>query len=63
MLRDFGLVTLVDLTVSLGGVMLVLPSVLALSERPDALRSVGRGVRELVGRVAGALPRRRTRVA
>jgi hydrophobe/amphiphile efflux-3 (HAE3) family protein len=63
MLRDFGLVTLVDLTVSLGGVMLVLPSVLALSERPDALGSVGRGVRELLGRVAGALPRRRTRVA
>ena len=63
MLRDFGLVTLVDLTVSLGGVMLVLPSVLALSERPDALGSVGRSVRELVGRVAGALPRRRTRVA
>ena len=63
MLRDFGLVTLVDLTVSLGGVMLVLPSVLALSERPDPLGSVGRGVRELVGRVAGVLPRRRTRVA
>ena len=63
MLRDFGLVTLVDLTVSLGGVLLVLPSVLALSERPHALGSVGRGVRELVGRVAGALPRRRTRVA
>ena len=55
MLRDFGLVTLVDLTVSLGGVLLVLPSVLALSERRDALGSV----RERVGRVAGALPRRR----
>ncbi len=40
MLRDFGLVTLVDLTVSLGGVLLVLPSVLALSERRDALGSV-----------------------
>ena len=34
MLRDFGLVTLVDLSVSLGGVLLVLPAVLALSERP-----------------------------
>jgi hydrophobe/amphiphile efflux-3 (HAE3) family protein len=33
MLRDFGFVTLVDLTVSLGGVLLVLPAVLALSER------------------------------
>ncbi len=63
MLRDFGLVTLVDLTVSLGGVMLVLPSVLAVSERPDAVGSAGRRVRELAGRVARALPRRRARVA
>jgi uncharacterized protein len=55
MLRDFGLVTLIDLTVSLLGVLLVLPSVLALSEGRDArLR-----VRELSRRVAGALPRRR----
>ncbi len=37
MLRDFGFVTLVDLTVSLGGVLLVLPAVLALSERGDLL--------------------------
>ncbi len=37
MLRDFGFVTLIDLTVSLGGVLLVLPAVLALSERDDAL--------------------------
>ena len=42
MLRDFGLVTLVDLTVSLGGVLLVLPSVLALSERRGALRGAPR---------------------
>jgi hydrophobe/amphiphile efflux-3 (HAE3) family protein len=35
MLRDFGFVTLVDLTVSLGGVLLVLPAVIALSERDD----------------------------
>ena len=55
MLRDFGLVTLVDLSVSLGGVLLVLPSVLALSERGDVLQRV----RELPGRVAGGLPRRR----
>jgi uncharacterized protein len=55
MLRDFGLVTLVDLSVSLGGVLLVLPSVLALSERRDALA----GGREAARRVAGALPRRR----
>ena len=33
MLRDFGFVTLVDLTVSLAGVLLVLPAVLALAER------------------------------
>jgi predicted RND superfamily exporter protein len=32
MLRDFGFVTLVDLSVSLGGVLVVLPAVLALSE-------------------------------
>jgi hypothetical protein len=55
MLRDFGLVTLIDLTVSLLGVLLVLPSALALSERDDAWQ----GVRELPRRVAGRLPRRR----
>jgi len=33
MLRDFGLVTVVDLTVSLLGVLAVLPAVLVLSER------------------------------
>ncbi len=46
MLRDFGFVTIVDLSVSLGGVLLVLPAVLALSQRGDALervRSLGRG--------------------
>ncbi|HET6869481.1 MAG TPA: MMPL family transporter [Solirubrobacteraceae bacterium] len=56
MLRDFGLVTLIDLTVSLLGVLLVLPSVLALSERRDDARV---GVRERGRRVAGGLPRRR----
>jgi uncharacterized protein len=40
MLRDFGFVTLVDLSVSLGGVLLVLPAVLAISERGDALERV-----------------------
>jgi uncharacterized protein len=60
MLRDFGLVTLVDLSVSLGGVLLVLPAVLALSESGAlADRFTGR-----VRRTRG-LPRlrRRTRVA
>jgi hydrophobe/amphiphile efflux-3 (HAE3) family protein len=33
MLRDFGFVTVIDLTVSLGGVLLVLPAVLAIAER------------------------------
>jgi uncharacterized protein len=56
MLRDFGLVTLIDLTVSLLGVLLVLPSVLALSEEG---RGAFQGVRDLGRRVAGGLPRRR----
>jgi len=61
MLRDFGFVTLIDLSVSLAGVLLVLPSVLALSERRDLLQ----GAHDLPGRVATALrrPRRRARVA
>jgi predicted RND superfamily exporter protein len=33
MLQDFGLVTLIDLTVSLAGVLLILPAVLAADER------------------------------
>jgi len=47
MLRDFGFVTLIDLSVSLVGVLLVLPAVLALSERRalarqrDPLRAAG----------------------
>jgi hypothetical protein len=61
MLRDFGFVTLVDLSVSLGGVLLVLPAVLALSERgalAGSLRQLARGW-------SGRLPRlrRRARVA
>jgi uncharacterized protein len=38
MLRDFGLVTVVDLTVSLLGVLAVLPAVLVLAERRTAER-------------------------
>jgi hypothetical protein len=38
MLRDFGIVTVVDLTVSLLGVLVVLPSVLMLAERGELLR-------------------------
>jgi predicted RND superfamily exporter protein len=55
MLRDFGFVTLVDLTVSLGGVLLVLPAVLALSERDDALAEA----RTAVARAGLPLRRRR----
>jgi hydrophobe/amphiphile efflux-3 (HAE3) family protein len=61
MLRDFGLVTVIDLSVSLAGVMLVLPSVLAISERADLADSA----RARIRRVTTALPRprRRARVA
>jgi uncharacterized protein len=61
MLRDFGFVTLIDLSVSLGGVLLVLPSVLAVAERADLLERL----RALARRWTGGLPRlrRRARVA
>jgi hydrophobe/amphiphile efflux-3 (HAE3) family protein len=57
MLRDFGFVTVIDLSASLAGVLLVLPAVLALSARG-----------ELVAGLRGAVPRvprlrRRARVA
>ena len=42
MLRDFGFVTLIDLSVSLGGVLLVLPAVLVLSERGAMTESARR---------------------
>jgi predicted RND superfamily exporter protein len=63
MLRDFGLVTLIDLSVSLAGVLLVLPAALAVSERED----VAQRLRSLLA-WAGALSlrgrgRRRARVA
>jgi predicted RND superfamily exporter protein len=38
MLRDFGIVTVVDLTISLLGVLVVLPAVLVLAERRAAER-------------------------
>jgi predicted RND superfamily exporter protein len=61
MLRDFGLVTLVDLSVSLGGVLLMLPAVLKLSEETAFAGRVER----LAGRWRTGLPRlrRRARVA
>jgi hydrophobe/amphiphile efflux-3 (HAE3) family protein len=61
MLRDFGFVTLIDLTVSLAGVLLVLPAVLALSERGD----VRERFRHALRAAASLRPRlrRRPRVA
>jgi hypothetical protein len=61
MLRDFGFVTLIDLTVSLAGVLLVLPAVLAISERED----LARHARVAAGRLGSWRPRsrRRARVA
>jgi hypothetical protein len=61
MLRDFGFVTLVDLSVSLCGVLVVLPAVLALSERGVLAGSL----RRPAGSRAPGLPRlrRRARVA
>jgi predicted RND superfamily exporter protein len=61
MLRDFGFVTLVDLSVSLAGVMFVLPAVLALAERRGLGEDLGVRLRAL----ADGRPRlrRRARVA
>jgi hydrophobe/amphiphile efflux-3 (HAE3) family protein len=61
MLRDFGFVTLVDLSVSLGGVLLVLPAVLALSERGGAPERVPAKARVVSAGLARL--RRRPRVA
>jgi hypothetical protein len=63
MLRDFGFVTLIDMTVSLAGVLLVLPAVLVLAERGRA--ALLESLQEWLSR-AGALTlrrRRRARVA
>jgi len=60
MLREFGLVTVIDLFVSLVGVMVVLPAVLMLDERDQLLDLPARALR----RVRSALPRlRRARAA
>ena len=64
MLRDFGFVTLIDLTVSLAGVLLVLPAVLAL---PSAARwrapgrSAARGGRRAAAAAPAPAARRRER--
>ena len=59
MLRDFGLVTVVDLAVSLLGVLIVLPAVLALAEQTD-VADLGR---EAAARLRRVLPRRRRATA
>jgi hydrophobe/amphiphile efflux-3 (HAE3) family protein len=61
MLRDFGFVTLVDLTVSLAGVLVVLPAALALGSSCEALERLGLA-RSVVSATLGRL-RRRPRVA
>jgi hydrophobe/amphiphile efflux-3 (HAE3) family protein len=57
MLRDFGFVTVIDLSVSLAGVLVVLPAVLAVSARGELAHSL-RGVAPRLPRL-----RRRARVA
>ncbi len=61
MLRDFGFVTLIDLTVSLAGVLIVLPAVLVLAERGQFAQA-WQSVRLRFGGVRPRL-RRRARVA
>jgi predicted RND superfamily exporter protein len=59
MLRDFGFVTLIDMTVSLAGVLLVLPAVLTVAERgrPRMIESW----RDWLARAGALSPRRRRR--
>ncbi len=59
MLRDFGFVTVIDLTVSLAGVLLILPAALALAGRERSARSDLALV--LGGRAWPPRPRRRLR--
>ncbi len=56
MLRDFGLVTVVDLTVTLLGVMFVLPSVLVLAERHGVRSRRTAGSLVTAGGRAGSQP-------
>jgi predicted RND superfamily exporter protein len=61
MLRDFGLVTLIDLSVSLIGVLIALPAALVIAERsqPVSLRQgLGDVLRSLAAAFGGAARRR-----
>jgi uncharacterized membrane protein YdfJ with MMPL/SSD domain len=65
MLRDFGILTVVDLSVSLLGVMLVLPAALVWAERHGPFGLADLDPRPFVRELAGAvrsipLPRPRT---
>jgi predicted RND superfamily exporter protein len=57
MLRDFGFVTVVDLAVSLLGVLLVLPAVLVLDERGELLSLPAQAWRRARGALPGRLRR------
>jgi uncharacterized protein len=54
MLRDFGIVTLIDLSVSLVGVLIALPAALMLAERSEPIR-LRLGLGEVVGSLLTAL--------
>ncbi|HTA97207.1 MAG TPA: MMPL family transporter [Solirubrobacteraceae bacterium] len=58
MLRDFGLVTLVDLSVSLLGVLIALPAAVVLAESGQPLSE---RIRDGLGTLRGVAPRRRAR--
>jgi hydrophobe/amphiphile efflux-3 (HAE3) family protein len=64
MLRDFGLVTLIDLSVSLLGVLIALPAVLVIAEREHPAQLLGSLPRSLTAALLGlrsATVRRRPR--
>ncbi len=63
MLRDFGIVTVVDLTVSLLGVMIVLPAALLWAEQRGPLRVRALDPRPLLRRARPSVPRPRRRRA
>ena len=60
MLRDFGVVTLIDLSVSLIGVLLALPAALVVAERSQPLR-LRHGLSDGVARTFGSLGSSRVR--
>ncbi len=61
MLRDFGLVTLIDLSVSLVGVLVALPATLVIADTAaeggghEQRAAVARGVRDAPGRLLAGL--------